>query len=55
MLACTFIGSEETLRKNISGFIEESGINELMVSSNIFDINSKLKSLSVLNAAMRKD
>ncbi|HEY3371635.1 MAG TPA: LLM class flavin-dependent oxidoreductase [Prolixibacteraceae bacterium] len=52
MLACTYIGSRETLQKKLSQLIAETGIDELMVSSNIFDREAKLKSLSILQEAM---
>ena len=52
MLACTFTGSRDTLRKKLSIFIAETGIDELMVSTNIFDRQAKLKSFSILNDAM---
>lgn len=53
MLACTFVGSENTIRKSLSDFIDETGINELMVASHIFDLDKKLKSFSILNEALK--
>jgi luciferase family oxidoreductase group 1 len=52
MLACTFYGSRETLRDNFSNFINETGIDELMVASHIFDLNAKLKSFTILKEAL---
>jgi len=52
MMACTFTGGKNTLRNMLSQFISETGIDELMVSSNIFDKNAKLKSFSILKDAM---
>ena len=52
MLGCTFTGGMETLRKKLTQFISESGIDELMVSSNIYDQEAKLKSFSILKEAM---
>ena len=52
MMACTFTGSRDTLRKKLSQFIAETGIDELMVSSNIFDKEAKLKSFSLLHESM---
>lgn len=48
MLSCTFTGSRDTLKKNLSAFIAETGIDELMVASYIFDSKAKLKSYSIL-------
>jgi hypothetical protein len=52
MMACTFTGGKDTLRNKLSHFISETGIDELMVSSNIFDKEAKLKSFSILHDAM---
>lgn len=55
MLACTFYGSKETLKENLSAFIDETGIDELMVASHIFDLDAKLKSFSILKDALSTD
>lgn len=55
MLSCTFYGSSKTLKENLSKFIEETEIDELMVASHIFDIKAKLKSFSILNEALDID
>ena len=55
MLSCTFIGSCDTLRTNLSEFIAETGIDELMAASYIFDFDAKLKSFTILNEAMKGD
>lgn len=55
MLACTFTGSRDTLRKKFFNFINETGIDELMVSSSIYDREAKLKSFSILNDAMNSE
>lgn len=52
MMACTFTGSRDTLRKNLFQFIDETGVDELMISSNIFDWEAKMKSFSILHEAM---
>lgn len=52
MLACTFTGSRDTLRKNLSRFIAETGVDELMISSNLYDWEAKMKSFSILHEAM---
>ena len=53
MLACTFIGDNETLRKNLGGFIEDSKIDELMVTSYFYDEVAKFKSLEILKEALQ--
>lgn len=53
MLSCTFYGSKETIKENVSKFIEETEIDELMVASHIFDLTAKLKSFTILRDALR--
>ena len=52
MMACTFTGNSDTLRNKLSQFIAETGIDELMVSSNIYDKEAKLRSFSLLHESM---
>ncbi len=52
MMACTFTGGKDTLRNKLNQFITETGVDELMVSSNIYDKEAKLKSSSILQEAM---
>jgi luciferase family oxidoreductase group 1 len=55
MLSCTFIGSKQTLKKNLSAFIEETAIDELMVSTHIYDKEAKLKSYSILYETLNEE
>lgn len=48
MTACTFTGNQESLGPKLSAFIRQSGVDELMVSSPIYDLQAKLKSFSIL-------
>ncbi|MGK6351156.1 LLM class flavin-dependent oxidoreductase [Parapedobacter sp. DT-150] len=52
MTACTFIGSRETLHAQLSRFVEETEIDELMTTGNIYDQGARLKSYSILQAAL---
>ena len=52
MLAHTFIGSKETIRKNLSVFIADTRLDELMVTSYFYDIEAKLKSMRILKEAL---
>jgi luciferase family oxidoreductase group 1 len=54
MTSCTFTGSVETLREKLSVFIAETGIDELMATSHIYDPAAKLRSFSLLYEAMEK-
>lgn len=53
MTSCTFTGSPETLRQKLSAFIAETGIDELMVTSHIYDQNAKLASFTLLSEAFK--
>jgi luciferase family oxidoreductase group 1 len=55
MMSCTFIGSENTLREKLGSFIEDTQINELMVTSNIYDMEARLRSFSILKKALHGD
>jgi luciferase family oxidoreductase group 1 len=52
MLACSFVGSKATIKERLTAFIEDTGINELMVASHIYDIDAKLYSFSILKDAL---
>ncbi len=54
MTAYTFTGSGQTLQQSLSVFIEETGIDELMVASPIYDLQAKLKSFSILSEALNR-
>jgi hypothetical protein len=55
MLACTFIGSRETLQKSLSQFIAETGIDELMAATYIYDRAAKLKSFDILQEVLNRE
>lgn len=48
MLACTFIGGPATLTAKLDAFIEETGIQELMVNTAIFDQQERLHSYKLV-------
>ena len=53
MTAYTFTGDKQTLQKKLSDFISNTNINELMITSHIFDIDAKLKSFSIVKECKR--
>lgn len=53
MLSCTFIGSKATIKKKLTTFIDETGIDELMAATYIYDNEAKLKSFDILYDALR--
>ena len=52
MTACSFVGSSTTLAIELKKFINYSRVDELMISSAIFDHQHKLKSMRILKEVM---
>lgn len=48
MLACTFIGDKTTLKQKLERFLNENGVDELMISGNIYDDLKRLRSYEIL-------
>lgn len=49
MTACSFVGSKKKLKTELKQFIEYTQIDELMITSPIFDHDDKLKSIRIMN------
>lgn len=54
MLTCAFVGSPQTVRRELETFIERIGADELMVSGTIFDHEARKHSFTLLAEAMRR-
>ena len=54
MMAYTFIGSQTTVKKQLEKFIAESAIDELMVTTNIYSQEDRLKSYELLAKLMHE-
>jgi luciferase family oxidoreductase group 1 len=48
MLSCSFVGSAKTVREGLEGFIAETGADEVMVASAIYDHGKRLRSYEIL-------
>lgn len=48
MMKYTFIGSPETIKKNLQTFLDETQVDELMVASYIYDNNAKIYSYELI-------
>ncbi|MFT3747744.1 MAG: LLM class flavin-dependent oxidoreductase [Agriterribacter sp.] len=48
MLACTFIGGKEKVKEELHAFVEETQIDELMTTTNIYDEGARLYSMDIL-------
>lgn len=48
MLSCSFIGSPETVHRELQAFISDTGADELMVNAAVFDHAARLRSYELL-------
>src|SRR3954451_25473105 len=48
MLACSFVGSPETVRAGLGSFVERTGADEVIVASAIHDHSARLRSYELL-------
>jgi luciferase family oxidoreductase group 1 len=48
MLACSFVGAPETVRRGLKDFITQTGADELMVTCGVYDHAAKLRSYEML-------
>jgi alkanesulfonate monooxygenase SsuD/methylene tetrahydromethanopterin reductase-like flavin-dependent oxidoreductase (luciferase family) len=46
-LACSMVGSADTVRRGLAAFIATTGADELMVTSQIFDHDARLRSYEI--------
>ncbi len=52
ILSCSAVGSPETVRRAIHAFVERTGADELMITSNIYDHAARLRSYEIAAQAM---
>lgn len=55
MIHYSFIGSPETIQKQLSNFIEETEVDEVMVVSHIYDHKARLKSYEILGELTKSE
>jgi alkanesulfonate monooxygenase SsuD/methylene tetrahydromethanopterin reductase-like flavin-dependent oxidoreductase (luciferase family) len=48
MLACSFVGSPQTIQRGLERFVEHTAADELMVASAIYDHSARLRSYEML-------
>ena len=51
-LACSAVGSPETVRASLEAFVARTGADELMVTSQIWDPAARVRSLELLAEAV---
>lgn len=49
MLTCSFVGSPQTVQRELEQFLERTGADELMVSGAVFDHAARLRSYEILS------
>jgi luciferase family oxidoreductase group 1 len=54
MLSFSFLGSPDTIRKDMQGFIKQTQVDEVMAISNIYDQKAKLHSYQLFADLMKK-
>ena len=54
MLVYAFIGSSETIREQLQSFVDKTQIDEVMVTSHIYDHATKMQSYKLLVEAMKQ-
>lgn len=54
MLKYTFYGSKQTVKTQVKQFLEETGVDELITVSNMYDINDRLKSIQAFAEIMEE-
>ncbi len=52
MLSCSVVGSRETVREGLTRLLEETGADEFMIVSDVFDPAKRLRSLEIIAQAM---
>jgi len=52
MTACTFIGTEDTIRTEVLEFAEKYKADEIMTTNYIFDNNKRLLSFKIIAKAL---
>ena len=55
MLNRSFLGSGETVRAGLEHFVEETGVDELIVASAIYEHSARLRSYEILSKLRRKN
>lgn len=53
MLACTFVGSKALVKEDMESFLQQTQVDEIMVSAHIFDHQAKLRSYEIFAELMR--
>ena len=53
VLSCSAVGVQETVRARLAAFVERTGVDEIMLTSQVFDHAARLRSFEIAAAAAR--
>jgi luciferase family oxidoreductase group 1 len=53
MLACTFVGSKETIKTDLQSFLDQTQADEIMASSHIYDHQARLRSYELMSEVFK--
>jgi len=53
MFYYSFVGSTDTLAAELTSFVENTGVNEIMITTHVFDVNAKLRSLELTGSLFK--
>lgn len=53
MVSCTFIGNQEKIKENLTAFVHEHKIDELMITNYIYDQKKRLNSFTITRDALK--
>jgi luciferase family oxidoreductase group 1 len=54
MMACTFVGTKETIQLELRDFIQQTEVDEIMVTTNIYDHGDRLRSFELAAEIFKK-
>jgi luciferase family oxidoreductase group 1 len=54
MLGCSFIGGPETIREDLQSFMDQTQVDEIMVTSHIYDQEARLHSYKLFSEIIKK-
>jgi hypothetical protein len=54
MLKYSFVGSKPTVKKGVKAFLEQTGVNELIVVNTMYDINDRIKSTRLFSEIIKE-
>lgn len=54
MLKYSFVGSKPTVKKGVKAFLQQTGVNELITVSTMYDVNARIKSTRLFSEIMKE-